>query len=127
VGQAVKSGARSAVSAFVKGAPPQPAGEVRLLFESLQLTPRHILELYSVFHSLHQAEVEEEIFASTLEIRATSVIRLVKRRKKWVAKLLRALLGLGGCKQTVTWDQFLYVLLRFCSLSWVELAQTLFM
>lgn len=56
----------------------------------------------------------------------TSVHKLIRSKREWVAKLLTALLELGGFSEVVPWQGFLFVLLRFCSLSRLELAQVMF-
>jgi hypothetical protein len=44
----------------------------------------------------------------------------------WVEKLLAGVLELGGFHDVVTWPGFVYVLLKFCTLSKLELSQVLF-
>ncbi|CAK0903442.1 unnamed protein product, partial [Prorocentrum cordatum] len=55
-----------------------------------------------------------------------SPANLVTYRQRWVEGLLRQILNWGDCEETVDWDSFLWITLRFCSLSRIELAQTMF-
>lgn len=121
---------RSLLSCFVKGSPPEPCEEVLQLFASLNVHNRQRLMMYSVFLELRQREVEG-IVRTAIEIEKESVQELVLERRKWVEDLLVALLQLGGCDdeedEMISWDNYLYILLHFCSLSKVELCQALFL
>ncbi len=54
------------------------------------------------------------------------MIKMVPHRKKWVERCLLRLVEFGGCYETMEWNQFLYIFLRFNSLSKVELCQAMF-
>lgn len=118
---------RALYASIVKGSPPEPCEEVQALFESLHVPKRQQLMMYHVFHELRQGEVEETV-KTAVEINRESVYELILERRRWVEELLNCLLMLGGCEEeTVSWDEFLYILLQFCSLSKVELCQALFL
>merc|ERR1719162_2019277 len=72
--------------------------------------------MYGVFHELKQSE-EEDVVKTATEVKMESIYELVTERRRWVEKLLEALLKLGGCEpeEDVSWDSFLYILLEFCS------------
>eukprot|EP00927_Polykrikos_kofoidii_P001947 TRINITY_DN10754_c0_g3_i1.p1 TRINITY_DN10754_c0_g3~~TRINITY_DN10754_c0_g3_i1.p1 ORF type:complete len:444 (-),score=68.13 TRINITY_DN10754_c0_g3_i1:52-1383(-) len=99
--------------------------EVVVLLASLQMTPRHVRKLYRIFQRLRS---HDSILMSTSveECSVNSVIKLVKYRTKWVAKILSALIELGGFKEIVSWNGFVYILLKFCTLSRLEIAQVMF-
>mmetsp|Transcript_69075 Transcript_69075/g.225199 ORF Transcript_69075/g.225199 Transcript_69075/m.225199 type:complete len:548 (-) Transcript_69075:19-1662(-) len=123
----LRKAARRCVGLVLKGAPPEPEEEVVLLLKSLKLNKGHLLQIYDVFHFLKQTEDEEVIVVDATWVEPESVRRLIKDRRKWVLKLLTRLLDLGGCKEEVTWNNYLWIFLRFCSLNRVELAQALFL
>lgn len=119
---------KSLYATFVKGSPPEPCEEVQELLADLCVPKRQQLMMYQVFHELRQGEMEE-IIRTAVYVRRDSVYELVLDRRRWCEDLLKALLTLGGCEDEdeVSWDSFLYILLRFCSLSKVELCQALFL
>lgn len=115
---------------ILKGAPPEPAEEVQALLKSMKLTNSHLLVMYDTFHWLrsHEEAFEEKVVVDALEVQVDSVLRMVVERRMWIKKLLLSLLELGGCKEgIVMWDDFLWILVKFCSLNRVELAQALFL
>jgi hypothetical protein len=82
--------------------------------------------MYQVFHELRQGECEE-VIKTAGHVEKTSTYLLVEERRKWVRHLLKSLWDLGGIEDdTVYWDDFLYILVQFCSLSKSELCQALF-
>merc|ERR1719197_1640502 len=84
--------------------------------------------MYQVFHELRQSE-RKEVVKTAVAVKFSSVKNIIPVRKRWCQQLLKSLLELGGCEEEeeVDWDGFLYILLQFCSLSKVELCQTLFL
>lgn len=117
---------RRCAGRVAQGSPPEPCSEVQDLLKSLKIKPNHLLQLYNTFHAIHQSEREDEIITLATEVEAESLLQLVKERRQWVMGLLKRLLLMGGCEESVTWDQFLWIFLRFCSLNRVELCQALF-
>lgn len=110
----------------LKSSPPVVEGRLREYLDELAVTPAHMLRMYLTFHRVRQSE-EEEIVRVAHEIDGESLLQLVRVRRKWCASLLRNILMLGGCRGYISWDKFLWIILRFCSLTSVELAQTLFL
>lgn len=117
--------ARHALSYCFHIAPPSTAIEVLGFMEQLHMSNRDILNFYRIFQNLREFD---PLTKSTLtnEVCSSSVIQLVRNDKEWVVKILYNLLELGGYTDIVTWDGFLWVLLQFCTLSKLELAQVLF-
>jgi len=66
------------------------------------------------------------LVTATHECGTRSIAKLVRVQRIWVTKILANLLELGGFTDVISWDGFLYVLLRFCSLSKLELCQVMF-
>lgn len=141
IGLAVRKLLFSCASFVLKAAPPQPCKEVLQICMEVGIGRKELLPLYSTFHSLRvgQANDDEddegdedgppEVIVKATHVRLQVLEQLVTYRKKWVIKLFRELLHLGGCgkDQDMDWNQFLCVFLRFCSLSKVELSQALFL
>lgn len=117
---------RRCAGLVLKGSPPEVCEEVDDLLHALKIQEGHLLAMYSVFHELRQAEVDEIVVSAT-EIEVDGVLQLVTVRKKWVKLFLTHMLKLGECEETVCWDEFLWIFLRFCSLDRVELGQVLFL
>jgi len=124
----VLSCSKRAVSVLMKSSPLETCDEVSELMEYHKMTSGHLFTMYKCFQRLKQSE-EDEIITSAMEINCESVQQLVQERRRWVARLLRCLLRLGGCELdgTLCWDEFLWIFVRFSSLSEPELGQTLFM
>merc|ERR1719221_1042997 len=74
---------------------------------------------------LRQTEVEELVTRAE-EVDIETVVKMVPERRKWVARIMRRLLLLGEVEDVVSWDQFLWIFMKFCSLNRVELSQALF-
>jgi len=102
--------------------------EVEELLESLGMNSSHLLRISHNFQRLRQSETDELIKIAPV-IQFETIQQLVQTRRRWVARLLRCLLRLGGIEMDaeIEWDDFLWILLRFCSLTQEELAQALFM
>jgi len=123
----IRAWLRRCYASCVKGSPPEACDEVEDLFMVLKVSKKCQLQLYHVFHDLAQNEVPN-ILRTPTEVNAESIYELILDRQKWVKKLLKCLLALGGCEEEkIDWNAFLYILLRFCALNRVELCQTLFM
>lgn len=121
---------RRCIGAFIQASPPEPCEDVEDLLDHLHIGPRELLDIYHVFHDLAQQQSDEnegEIIHIAGEVSVDICEKLVKSRRKWVARILRQLLVLGECTSIVSWDKFLYVFLQFNSLSRVELCQMLFL
>eukprot|EP00927_Polykrikos_kofoidii_P050376 TRINITY_DN44294_c0_g1_i1.p1 TRINITY_DN44294_c0_g1~~TRINITY_DN44294_c0_g1_i1.p1 ORF type:complete len:539 (+),score=96.63 TRINITY_DN44294_c0_g1_i1:90-1706(+) len=120
--------AKRCASLVARSSPVEPCEEVQTLLTSMGMTSRHLLKIYHAFHRIRQSEVDDVVITAT-EVEFESVQQLVQERRRWVSRLLRCLLRLGGCKMNgrVTWDEFLWIFVRFCGLSQTELCQSLFL
>lgn len=112
---------------FAKSSPPEPNPEVNAYLQSISIQQRHLLKIYNVFHALKDLEEDDSFYTAVYTVNSEVLPVLIEDRRKWVLKLLRCILKLGDCEEEATWDKFLWVMLRFCSLNRVELAQTLFL
>lgn len=112
--------------AFVtRGQAPEPCPHVVELLASLKMTPRDLNNLYKKFYELQQFQ-SRTVNPGPGEISEDSMLTLIAVRRYWVKVLLANLVELGGCRDVIPWDSFLYIFLRFCSLSKLELCQCLF-
>jgi hypothetical protein len=112
--------------AIVPSTPPQIVDrDIRLLLSSMNITHRELGRLYATFQRVRS---HDDLTANTAQDECTtqSVLRLVHYHRMWVAKILTGLLELGGFFDAVSWQGFVYVLLKFCSLSRLELSQVMF-
>jgi hypothetical protein len=118
---------RPGIQFLLRSAPPHTLLEVQDLCVSLGVKPRHLLEIYKTFHWLGQLR-EDTVIQVVREVPREHLIYLVHTRRPEVEGLLTGLMEMGGCLEgePVPWDKFLYTLLRFCSLTRVELAQWYF-
>lgn len=119
--------AKKCLGVIAKGSPPEPSPEVAEYLAELGIAQVHLLAIYESFHYLKQMEDEDEIITSAHVVSSDVVPLLIEERRKYVVRMLRCILKLGDCEEETTWDKFLWVMLRFCSLNRVELAQTLFL
>jgi len=125
--QVIVSKVKSCFGVVMKGSPPVPCDEVQKLCDSLKMRQVHMLRMYSAFHWLKQCEDEDAYFTTASEVSSFVLPLLIDERRKYVSRLLKCIIQLGECEETASWDKFLWVMLRFCSLSRVELAQALFL
>ena len=105
--------------------PPKPSKEVERLIVQLGLSLREISSIYSFFLSLRRVKSETKLIVSD-EISVDSMFTIITSRREYVESLLKSLIELGGCYETIPWDSFLYINLRYCGLSRIELGQTMF-
>jgi len=99
--------------------------EVIKILHSLNMTPRHIRTLYKKFQELRSFD-SLTINTTAEECTVPSVMRLIRYKRDWVSKILMTVMELGGFREIVNWNGFLFVLLKLCTLSKIELAQALF-
>jgi hypothetical protein len=101
------------------------APEVLELMEELHMTNRDVNNFYRIFQNLRE---HDPITVSTLpnEVCTSSILWLVRNDRDYIVKILYNLVELGGYKNVVPWDGFLWIMLRFCTLSKLEACQVLF-
>ena len=117
---------RNLVRYVLRGAPLKPAAQVQTILQDLKIMPKHLNILYAVFSRLRQAEKDETTICTASEVSTKSILDLVSTRKRWVNTCLERLCEFGACYETMEWNHFLHVFLKFNSLSKVELCQTMF-
>mmetsp|Transcript_34684 Transcript_34684/g.80963 ORF Transcript_34684/g.80963 Transcript_34684/m.80963 type:complete len:459 (+) Transcript_34684:76-1452(+) len=110
---------------IIQGSPPEPCESVQKLLTSLGVMPRDLLDVWHLFYRLAH-ETSTRLVVRPSEIHCDQLLTLVTVRRKWVERLLWQLLQMGGVDDWLSWDEFLYIFLRFCSLSHHELCQALF-
>mmetsp|Transcript_114447 Transcript_114447/g.356424 ORF Transcript_114447/g.356424 Transcript_114447/m.356424 type:complete len:227 (-) Transcript_114447:30-710(-) len=116
---------RKCLGTALRGQPPEPTSEVIELLQSLHMTPRQVTSLWRTFLELKQHD-PLTLTTGPNEASTSSMVRLVRTKRQWVAKILILLLDLAGFRDTVTWDGFLFVFLQFCTMSKLELCQVMF-
>lgn len=117
-----------AVRRCTRGSPAEPCEEVQSLLKAYGMTALHLLTMYEAFREVRCTDdlPDRGYVEDVSEVEKEDVRKLVSSREEWVVRILDRLLSLGGCVEKVSWDRFLWILLRFCSLNRVELAQCLF-
>lgn len=115
------------IGTCIKSSAPEPAEEVRELLGQMEISVAQFKMIYDTFYGLARLETDDPIIGTAYEVMCMTCENLVTRRRKWVRRILRALLTLGGCEDTIDWDTFIYVLMNFCSLNSCELCQCLFL
>eukprot|EP00929_Paragymnodinium_shiwhaense_P031757 TRINITY_DN17721_c0_g1_i1.p1 TRINITY_DN17721_c0_g1~~TRINITY_DN17721_c0_g1_i1.p1 ORF type:complete len:582 (-),score=174.48 TRINITY_DN17721_c0_g1_i1:94-1839(-) len=123
----VSSCSKRCAAAVMRSSPVEPCEEVGELMKGLGMSDKHLLRMSGVFLRLAQSETDD-IIRTAFSVNFESVQQLIQTRRRWVARMLRCLLRLGGCEADgqVEWDDFLWIFIRFCSLSKEELCQALF-
>ncbi|CAJ1361492.1 unnamed protein product [Effrenium voratum] len=121
----ILGGFRACLGKFSSSKPPEPATEVVELLQDMKITPRLVMQFHKIFKRLKQYDAIT-LRVGPNEVSTSSMTRLVKNHRKWVAKIMILLLDLAGFRDTVTWDGFLYVTMQFCALSKLELCQVMF-
>eukprot|EP00929_Paragymnodinium_shiwhaense_P042095 TRINITY_DN21848_c0_g1_i1.p1 TRINITY_DN21848_c0_g1~~TRINITY_DN21848_c0_g1_i1.p1 ORF type:complete len:462 (+),score=110.39 TRINITY_DN21848_c0_g1_i1:160-1545(+) len=99
--------------------------EVQAIVAALSMTPRILQSLWRTFQHLRSFD-PLTLNTTAEECSTQSVIRLVRYKREYVSKILAVLLELGGYKEIIDWNGFLYVMLKLCTLSKLELGQVLF-
>eukprot|EP00747_Dinoflagellata_sp_TGD_P164460 gnl/TRDRNA2_/TRDRNA2_184431_c0_seq1.p1 gnl/TRDRNA2_/TRDRNA2_184431_c0~~gnl/TRDRNA2_/TRDRNA2_184431_c0_seq1.p1 ORF type:complete len:438 (+),score=102.86 gnl/TRDRNA2_/TRDRNA2_184431_c0_seq1:106-1419(+) len=116
---------RRCFSKFVKPMPPEPVEQVKSLLRQLRLKPKHVAQIYQVFLQLKEHD-PLTVTSGPDEVSTDSVKRLVEKRREYMEPIFRNLLDLGGYRQILNWDGFLYIFLKLCTLSKIELCQVMF-
>jgi len=98
---------------------------VQFELHRLGMCPRDVKALYRTFCSVRAHDPLTANLGSE-EVTTDSCLRLIRYRREWVAKILKNILELGGFVDATSWNGFLFVLLKFCTLSKLELAQVMF-
>ncbi len=109
-----------------QGAPTAPVDAVTALIQEMGLSQSDVANIHRTFERLRILD-GRVLLAGQRVLSSKSVIKAIAQHKDYVELLLQNILQLGGCYETVDWDRFLYVFLKFCALTRVELCQLLFL
>jgi hypothetical protein len=109
-----------------QAAPPEPLEIVKKVIADVGLSQSDVADIYQVFRRLRNRDGNRRL-GNQMILSSSSTINVVGSQKEYVETMLKNILQLGGCYEFVDWDHFLYVFLRFCSLTRVELCQLLFL
>jgi hypothetical protein len=109
-----------------QGAPLIPSEEVKAVIANAGLTQSDVATFFKVFLRARHHDGNKSV-EGKLVISASSILILAAKNKDHWEVLLKNILQLGGCYEFLDWSHFLFVFVRFCSLSKVELCQLLFL
>ena len=109
-----------------QGAPTEPSDLVKQLIANVCLSQAEIARIYQVFQHLRFRDGNKRISNQPI-LSSTAVVHVLESSKEHVDILLKNVLQLGGCYEHIDWDHFLFVFIKLCSLSKVEICQLLFL
>ena len=116
------------ISLFPQSAPVEPTDSLKSLIAESSLSQADVAKMYKVFQSLHRQEVLRSYHRfRTSAISVGSMINIIPANREYVQILLSNVLQLGGCYEYLDWNHFLYVTIRFSSLTKVEMCQLMFL
>jgi hypothetical protein len=111
------------------GKTPEVNEEAQKFVDSLQMTKKELRLIYTRFTVL-RAWSPSHVPLRAKELATESLDFLVTDNRglgvNWVRPILRNVVQLAGAGQALVWDDFLYMILRFCSLSKIELCQLMY-
>lgn len=112
---------------FPQPAPAEPSIEVkRLIFES-GLSQSDLAVIHKRFQILRRLSGVTHTAHAAGTLPTSYMINIIPTNRPEVESLLRNILEIGGCYQTIDWSHFLYIFIKFCSLTKVEICQLLFL
>lgn len=117
--------ARYCVSRCLQTKPPDPDDSIIELLMELKITPRQVNDMYRTFTRMKQHDPLESSHGQ-YEVSSKSMQRMIREKREWVGHLLGNLLSLADCRETVGWNEFLFVFLQYCTLSKLEMCQVVF-
>jgi hypothetical protein len=109
-----------------QSAPVEPSEQVKRLIQDVGLSQSDITMIHRVYQRLRLVDGHRRD-GNHLTLASSAVISVVRTHSNHVQPLLRNILQLGGCYERVDWDQFLYVSIKLCTLTKVEICQLLFL
>ena len=105
-----------------QSAPTEPLPDVKKLVVESGLTQSDLSMIYSTYQKLRREDGRIRIQSHpTLRIEAVS--SLIGSPSQEVEILLSNILELGGCYEHIDWNHFVYIFIKFCSLTKVEVCQ----
>lgn len=109
-----------------QSAPIEPSAVVKSLITEIGLSQADVAKIYRIYERLRLLDGRKRR-GNVHTLSTSAVINVIQARQAQVEPLLRNILQLGGCYEKVEWDQFIYVFVRLCSLTKVEICQLLFL
>jgi len=108
-------------------APQEPREEVRTLIENMNFSQDDVSTIFHIYQQLRRKDGSLRTKTKLITLRTSSVINIVNDHRIYVLSLLRNIMQMGGCYEYIDWNHFLYIFIRFCSLTKVELCQLMFL
>ena len=109
-----------------QSAPAEPTEEVKTLIAETKISQADIARIHRLYQRLRHQEGNHWL-QNQMTLSTASIIKIVPEYRTQVISLLRNILQLGGCYEQIDWSHFLYIFIKFCSLSKVEVCQLLFL
>ena len=109
-----------------QAAPLIPSEEVKVAVANVGLSQNEVSLIFKVFLRLRHKDGNKWVDGKMV-LSSSSVVNILRENRNFLQGLLRNILQLGGCYEFLDWSHFLFIFVRFCSLSKVELSQLLFL
>ena len=103
---------------------PKPIPQVDRLLKQIGIKDQDVAETWQAFYKLRTKH--NKLFSDEKRIPIIGILTMIDDRPRWVVKILRSLVELGGCYDWVSWQEFLYIFVQFGSLTKVEICQMMF-
>lgn len=111
---------------FPQAAPLIPTEEVKLLLANIGLSQSELAKFFKIFTHFRHRDGNKWVDGKMV-ISTNTVVKIINDKREYLNTILKHILQLGGCYDSLDWSHFLFVFVRFCSLSKVELCQLLFL
>ena len=108
-------------------APREPTEEVKSLIAATKLAQHDVSNIFQVYQQLRWRDGALRTKTKQITLRTSTVIELVADHKVYIDTLLRNIMQLGGCYEYIDWNHFVFIFVRFCSMTKVELCQLMFL
>ena len=108
-------------------APREPTDEVKALISATKLAQNDVSSIFQVYQRLRWRDGTLRTKTKQITLRTSAVIELVADNRLYISTLLRNIMQLGGCYEYIDWNHFLFIFVRFCSMTKVELCQLMFL
>jgi hypothetical protein len=108
-------------------APREPSEEVKALLAATKLSQNDVSGIFHVYQRLRWRDGSLRTKTKQITLRTSVVIDLVPDNRSYMITLLRNIMQLGGCYEYIDWNHFVYIFVRFCSMTKVELCQLMFL
>ena len=108
-------------------APREPSEEVKSLITSTKLSQNDVSNIFQVYQRLRWRDGSLRTKTKQITLRTSAVIDLIPDNRVFIFPLLRNIMQLGGCYEYIDWNHFLYIFVRLCSMTKVELCQLMFL